>query len=105
MGPTKTIEWTSDYSIVKSGWKICGVNITTTTTTLPVGGPALYTVTLGVCRTTPGGSCVQSPNYPNNYGNKQTCKISIAWGNWTGKAINVTSFATEYAWDKLRVNG
>jgi len=64
----------------------------------------LFTITSGAC-TLDGTDCVKSPNYPSNYGNRQSCSIGISNDAWTGKGINTEAFNTESRYDKLTVNG
>ena len=47
------------------------------------------------------GVCVSSPNFPEPYGNKDYCLISIP----KPALVEVTAFETEKGYDKLTVNG
>jgi hypothetical protein len=53
--------------------------------------PPTFVVASGRCTTSPDGSCFRSPNYPNNYGNLETCEIRVH-GNGGARA---TDFHTE----------
>ena len=56
------------------------------------------TVADGPC--TVAGKCFQSPNYPSNYGNSETCTF-----RWTGAAaaalLTAEAFDTQSGYDKL----
>ncbi|KAK3265499.1 hypothetical protein CYMTET_25821 [Cymbomonas tetramitiformis] len=43
---------------------------------LPSSHP-LLTVVSGLCQTSSEGTCLQSPNYPENYNNRDKCEVSI----------------------------
>ena len=67
----------------------------------PPPPPAYFTVD-GPC--TVDGACARSPNYPSNYGDRQSCTItptSLA----VGQLLSATAFDTESCCDKLIVNG
>lgn len=101
--PSRQIVWTSDYSVGKNGWRICGKS--PAPQPKPPSG-SLIKVHEGPCTdvVTKGKTCVQSPNYPRNYANNQNCKIVVA-SDWKGASLEVVSFSTENSYDKLTVNG
>jgi len=108
------ISWSSDSSVVRSGWKIClgpgGATVTTSTTTAPpttstitttapaIGGTA-WSMASGACSVV--GNCVASPNFPSNYGNSQQCNFNALRSG----TILVESFNTETGYDKVTVKG
>eukprot|EP00959_Pyramimonas_sp_CCMP1952_P323643 6773208-Pyramimonas_sp.AAC.1 len=49
------------------------------------------------------GTCVESPNYPQNYGTDEGCTLEIDLG--AAAPIVVESFNTESYFDTLTVNG
>ena len=55
--------------------------------------------TTGPC--TVSGNCVQSPNYPSNYGNSQQCTITVT--SAFPKMLNVIAFYTEDGYDKVTI--
>jgi len=97
------IIWTSDSSDAEFGWKICARDAapetTTTTTSVPgswlIGGPCTIDVS--------DPACVTSPNFPDLYGNSESCEMSIN-GDLT-RYLEVAAFATETSYDILYVNG
>lgn len=97
---TGVIEWFSDFSVTKAGWRICGAGEApvTTTTQAPVSGGS-WQLASGSCVQT--GNCISSPGYPGNYGNNEVCRISIEGA----VSLNVDAFSTEVGYDKLVVNG
>jgi len=64
----------------------------------PTPAPGTWTVTGSGCQI--DGACVQSNNYPQNYGNDESCIIDV--GNLP---IAVEYFETERSYDELTVNG
>merc|ERR1719216_432994 len=60
---------------------------------------APFSITNGAC--TVAGDCVQSPYYPNNYGNREACEIAVNQEAWQGKGFGDVSFNTESRYDKL----
>jgi uncharacterized coiled-coil protein SlyX len=64
---------------------------------------AYFTVTSGQCTVDPSApNCIQSPNFPSNYGTNQACSITpIALA--IGRPLSATSFTTEVAADILRI--
>jgi hypothetical protein len=87
--PTGTILWTTDHSVVKSGWKLCrGTSL-----------DSQHWNASGGCEVL--GQCVQSPNYPAEYTNSDSCSITQK----NAGPITVTSFNTEASHDKLTLNG
>jgi len=69
-----------------------------TTTTVAV---AMWTLESGPC--TQSGPCISSPNFPDVYGNHQSCEIEVPPG--VTEAISVVAFDTEDGYDYLWVNG
>lgn len=61
----------------------------------PTGGP--WTIEGTGC--TVAGACVQSQNYPSNYGNEERCTITVA----AGTSVNKAYFNTE-TYDYLKVD-
>lgn len=119
-----TIFWTSDYSVTRSGWKICPAATTTTTagptttttTTLPseCNGTTLppWVIESGSCTIGTGSTsnyenrqyCIKSPNYNNGavpYGINQSCEFVIC----SAQTMEVLAFNTEENYDYLYVNG
>ena len=75
---------------------------TTFTATRPLGGsysgPIPWVVD-GDCGTF--GACAESPNFPQAYGNGQTCTLSLPQPT----VVKVMHFSTEGVFDQLQVNG
>merc|ERR1712232_241723 len=120
--PTRSILWTSDGSVVRSGWSICrdmggspttiattttstAITTTTSTTTSPMFGDRPWIVLSGDCSFDVGGECIRSPNFPENYGNNEACEIGVNPSRWTSSSLVANSFDTEARWDTLTVNG
>jgi hypothetical protein len=61
-----------------------------------------FTVVSGSCTTS--GLCFQSVNYPNNYGNSETCSIQVQ-SVGTGEELSSVAFNTESGYDKLTIGG
>jgi len=53
----------------------------------------------GSCTTS--GNCFMSPNYPSNYGNRQSCTIVMN----SDAVLTVVAFNTESGYDKLMISG
>jgi len=115
--PTTSITWTSDYSVVGGGWKICPVGdpVVPDPTPAPVipeptsppvppggGSSGTFIVADGGCVASEDGACVSSPGYPQAYHNGGICTISVSENPGH---IEVDSFLTETNWDFLFVNG
>jgi len=66
----------------------------------PPPPPGMWAVDSGPC--TQDGQCISSPNFPNQYDDRQSCLISV--GESMGP-ISVEAFATESNYDVLTVNG
>lgn len=108
------ISWTSDYSVPKSGWKICPG--TTTTTTLPseCNGNALppWVLESGSCTAGTGSTygyedrqyCIRSPNY-NNGANEYSINGSCEFVICSAQTMEVVHFNTEQGFDYVYVNG
>jgi len=67
---------------------------------VPAPAPA-FEVTSGSC-TVDAGNCVLTPNWPNNYGNKNQCKIKVK--KQGGVKLQVVDFLLEGTYDYLKVN-
>ncbi|CAK0831427.1 unnamed protein product, partial [Prorocentrum cordatum] len=68
----------------------------------PTAAPQhMWAAIMGPC--TLDGTCVESPNYPQNYGTSQACTLEI--DSSVAGPIVVESFYTEPVFDYLRVNG
>ena len=64
-----------------------------------------FTITSGPCTVDSSSpNCILSPNFPSNYGHKQTCFITPS-ALAIGRPLTATSFSTEYGWDYLRIPG
>ncbi|CAE7377068.1 Dmbt1 [Symbiodinium natans] len=121
--PTQDIVWDSDGSTTKSGWKICLVEVATSstatttatwmsTTTLTTLTPTTtatlaedpgWSVASGTC-VLGGDGCISSSGYPSsNYPDNDACTISVDSSNT--RLIDVVAFSTENNYDKLWVNG
>ena len=70
--------------------------------TLPSALGGDFEVNTGLCTTS--GSCIYSPNYPSNYGNSQTCKITVK-SALSDDILRSQAFNTEWNYDKLTVAG
>lgn len=93
VGTTRTL--TTTTTTVKSQ--------TTYTGTRPIvvgsySGPVPWVVD-GDCGTF--GACAQSPNFPQPYGNRQSCTLSLPQPS----VVRVTFFSTEDGFDEMYVNG
>jgi len=98
-------------SVGKSIFRRASQAATTTVASAPSASPSSWSspspnslsvtmsVISGQCSASPTGDCVQSPNYPQSYGNGQTCDISVD----PSKALTVEAFNTERGFDKLTV--
>jgi len=94
------IYWSSDGAGEEKGWSICAGMTTAAPTPVPTPSPTSHIVVVdGICELV--GDCVQSPNYPSNYGSYQACTISFR-GDGT---LSVDDFATENGFDYLIFNG
>eukprot|EP00976_Prorocentrum_cordatum_P096192 1190467-Prorocentrum_minimum.AAC.3 len=60
-----------------------------------------FTVMAGPCQLNDAGRCFQSPNYPSNYGNSESCVIRVN----AASVLEVLAFTTESCCDSLQVNG
>eukprot|EP00928_Gymnodinium_smaydae_P044475 TRINITY_DN2966_c1_g1_i3.p1 TRINITY_DN2966_c1_g1~~TRINITY_DN2966_c1_g1_i3.p1 ORF type:complete len:5802 (+),score=1072.37 TRINITY_DN2966_c1_g1_i3:2529-19934(+) len=128
--PTGTIVWDSDRLVAGSGWKLCpaydpskstsstssttsSTSTTTTTTSgnfTPVpcfadnGDAQAWEVKSGDCYLD-YACCINSPNFPNNYGVSESCVVNVIDVFWEIYVIRATHFDTEAGYDKLWVNG
>jgi len=86
--PTAPIEWKTDGSVVRGGWKMC---------------PSLIIIEGTGC--VRDGECVTSKNYPSSYGNDEKCKIR----GFEGRQVQFERFDVEShgacAYDALTING
>ncbi|KAK3236856.1 hypothetical protein CYMTET_53029 [Cymbomonas tetramitiformis] len=57
--------------------------------------PAAFSIISGRCTTAAAGRCIQSPDYPTNYGNNENCNIAVL----TAGTLQVTAFNTESGFD------
>jgi len=74
---------------------------TSTTTQAPDFGGNPWMVWRGAC-TVDADGCLLSPNFPDAYGNSQSCVILV--NDSAVEPIHVHSFRTEFGYDKLKVN-
>lgn len=103
--PSGSIDWVSDGSVTKGGWKLCPAKVpppTVLPTPAPTAAPEAWRVILGPC-TVESDGCARSPNYPGNYDNDEGCVIEVL--NPSAFPIQVSNFDTEYGYDILTVNG
>merc|ERR1712146_41555 len=75
------------------------MSMPTTTTTWATSTEGPWTVS-GPCEIVDGGSCIQSPNYPSTYQNREKCTIGVAPGTY----ISQIYFNTERRYDILTVD-
>jgi hypothetical protein len=64
-----------------------------------LAGSGLFLLVSGACKVTSSATCIQSPNYPNEYNDLDLCEISVAAAS--NVTITVTSFRTETGYDYL----
>ena len=87
----------SDGAGQEKGWSICAGMLPTPA---PTPSPTSHILVIqGICEII--GECVQSPNYPSNYGSNQACTIGFR-GDGT---LSVDDFATENAFDYVEFDG
>mmetsp|Transcript_81859 Transcript_81859/g.226869 ORF Transcript_81859/g.226869 Transcript_81859/m.226869 type:complete len:1040 (+) Transcript_81859:105-3224(+) len=100
--PYEDLVWVADTEATASGWKLCAA--------APVVGGAAgapqdiageLTVVDGMCALSEPG-CVSSPNYPQRYGNDESCTINVTEGNTL--PLRIADFITEWQLDALTVN-
>jgi hypothetical protein len=102
--PSGSIDWLSDGSVTKQGWKLCPAE-GPPSTLLPTPAPpttAPWIKVSGPCTVDTDG-CALSPNYPGKYGNNEECYILIL--NPAAFPIQVSDFDTEKDYDFLTVDG
>ena len=87
------IAWSSDESVVNSGWEICVGDRPTTTTRTPVEE---ITTLISGCNVT--GNCVSSPHYPAHYENNEVCKFLVPSG-----FLFAMNFETEEHFDYMYI--
>ena len=66
----------------------------------PVTSPT-FEVSSGSCTTSPGGECVRSPGYPNNYPASSSCTITVSGSG----GVRATAFRTETRYDYVTLAG
>ena len=66
----------------------------------PTPAPGTWEVSGSGCEETEG-RCIQSKNYPSQYGNSEACTVTI-YGNFN---LNVEAFSTEDRYDFLTMGG
>lgn len=94
------ISWSSDGDGQDKGWSICVGIPTAAPTPPPTPSPTSHIIMIqGQCDIV--GDCVQSPNYPANYGSYQSCTISFR----SDGTLLVDHFATENAFDYVLLDG
>ena len=93
------ITWSTDAAKQERGWHVCAVAPTPAPTVAPTPSPTSAISVVGPCDVF--GDCVQSPNYPSNYGSSQSCTIGFR----SDGTIYVDEFVTEYHFDKLILDG
>uniref|UniRef100_A0A7S1FE65 CUB domain-containing protein n=1 Tax=Noctiluca scintillans TaxID=2966 RepID=A0A7S1FE65_NOCSC len=93
-----TISWKADKQDQDKGWQLCA-DIPETVPTPSTSSPTSSVQTTEPCEFS-GALCVQSPNYPVDYGNYQTCSIRFPSGT-----LHVNDFFTETLYDTLTVDG
>jgi hypothetical protein len=71
----------------------------------PPPGSASFSVSGGPCRTTDGGTCATSPNYPSEYGNNERCTLSVTFSvpSISTASLSAIDFNTESGYDKLTI--
>lgn len=101
--PSGSIDWSSDFSVTSTGWKLCPGDVPSPPVPTPAPtGDAAWGVVSGPC-TVDNDGCALSPNYPESYGNDQFCEIQIL--DTAAFPILAPSFNTESNYDILTVNG
>ena len=98
VSPGTVMYWRTDHSVTYRGWQICGE---ARLPPHPTGVANAFSVSSGSCHTNSDGSCFYSPSYPNNYGNSQTCSITVN----ANTELDPQAFNTESGYDWLTVNG
>ena len=58
-----------------------------------------FTIISGPCSTSEQGTCVQSPNYPSDYGANEGCEISAS----AAGSLRTEAFSTEAEYDKITI--
>ena len=84
------ILWSTSADTTAGGWQMCTAN--------GLKRGENFAVLSGPCTSTAG--CVQSPNFPSDYGNSELCEIMAP-----EKALYFTSFSTEGDHDVLTIDG
>jgi len=97
---SRDMHWKSDYSETAAGWRICS-QLGSVTPPAPTPAPAPgWTISSG-SGCVMDGNCIQTANYPSEYGNDQGCDIQV-----TGVLpVVVEAFETEACCDSLEVGG
>jgi len=98
MNAGSVMYWRTDHSVKYRGWNICAQS---RLPPHPTGISNAFSVSSGSCHTNSDRSCFYSPSYPNNYGNSQTCSITVSQNT----ELDPQAFNTESGYDWLTVNG
>ncbi|CAK0807760.1 unnamed protein product [Prorocentrum cordatum] len=113
--PSTDIIWFSDTDWSRVGWRLCAdfppasalpTPVPSSADAPPAPVPAtpapmhMWAAVSGECSL--NGTCVESPNFPQNYGVDQTCILEINFE--LAGPIHVESFNTETYFDYLLVN-
>jgi len=77
--PTGPIEWTADYSVVKKGWRLCAVTVTTTTPGPPTTPPPLGPCGLKGTDATPWPNSSSSDFNANIVNGQQATECEWKW--------------------------
>jgi len=105
---TGTISWSTDNSFVKSGWKLCRTDWPDAAPCpTPAPPPSWGWAIVGTgCQA--DGDCINSNNYPSDYGNNEECTIEItgqlkmwteAFKTSTSTADHLTVAGVKYSGD------
>jgi len=101
--PYEDMTWHADPALGGQGWKICsGKKLPLRQKRFAPHPTTWFEVRQGNCTTTSNG-CIMSPNYPQEYGDGDSCAIKVFDGNLM--PIQVQDFVTESHIDVLKVNG
>ena len=69
-------------------------------TAAPTSTP-YFSVTFGSCFLSSSAACINSPYYPANYGNSESCSIAVL----RDATLSAVTFDTESSYDALRIGG
>jgi len=92
------ILWSTDGTAQSKGWHVCGAT-EAAKTPQPTPSPTESLTVEGPCLA--DGLCVQSPNYPSNYGAYESCTVYF---NNPG-TLSADSFSTEKGFDVVSLDG